>query len=188
MSKKICFVLIFILLVSTSLFAAEPYKGFSSEFNTGILFTVGGNKSYSNSEPYFNFVMGYSFSKSSSAGLSLGTSMVSNNAVKKKTGSFEVDKNNYDNFTILFTNLSYLHKIAISPELFVPVRLFGGGALAMPTPNNKGVFSPDFGLATGIGYDSYRKGLQIGMEAALTYILNLNAKAVTIYPSIKYVF
>lgn len=188
MFKKSVLVVIVICVFSTSLFAAEPYKGLAAEFNPGILFTIGGNKSNSNSEPYMNLLLGYSLGKSSMVGLSLASSMVSNNAVEKKTGDYEKDRLNYDNFTLMFMNLAYQYKIDVGPELYIPVKVFGGGAIASPTPNNKGSFLPDFGLATGIGFDSYRKGLQLGVEFAFSYILNINAKAAMIYPSIKYVF
>ncbi len=188
MFRKTVIFLLFTFVFSSFLYAAEPYKGLSSEINPGILFTIGGNKSNSNSEPFFNFILGYSFSKSSMAGLSLSASMVSNNAVEKKTGDIEKDRLNYDNFTLTFMNVAYQYKIGVGPELFVPVKVFGGGAIASPVPNNKGSFLPDFGLATGIGYDSYRKGLQLGVEFAFSYILNINAKAAMIYPTIKYVF
>lgn len=189
MIKRFLVVSIFVLIFSvTTVYAAEPYKGFSSEINPGVFFTIGGNKSVSNSEPYYNFVLGYSFSKSSSAGLSLGASMVSNNAPKKKSGDVEADKLNYDNYTLAFVNLSYLYKVDIGNDLFVPVKVFGGGAFASPSPNNSGSFLPDFGIATGFGFDSYRKGLNLGVEIAFSYILNINAKAAMIYPTIKYVF
>jgi hypothetical protein len=189
MNNKLLFVSILGLFILTSnLYAAEPYKGFSSEINPGIFFTIGGNKSISNSEPYYNFVLGYSFSKASMAGISLGASMVSNNAPKKKTGDLESDKINYDNFTLVFANISYLHKLDIANDLFIPIKVFGGGAIPSPSPNNSGSFLPDFGAATGIGYDSYRKGLNLGVEIAFSYILKINAKAAMIYPTIKYVF
>ncbi|MCX7944680.1 MAG: hypothetical protein N2746_09260 [Deltaproteobacteria bacterium] len=175
-------------LFTFNIYSAEPYTGLMSEVNPGLFFTIGGNRSYSNSEPYFNFILGYSFNKSSMAGLSFATSMVSNNAVEKKTGDLEKDKVNYDNFTLIFTNLAYQYKISAGTDIFIPIKLFGGGVLLSPVPNNKGSFLPDFGLATGIGYDSYRKGLRLGVEFAFSYILNINTKAVMIYPSIKYVF
>jgi len=186
MFRKMIFAFMLICVIYSSLFAAEPYQGLSGEINSGILFTIGGNKSNSNSEPYFNFLLGYSFSKSSMVGLSLATSMVSNNAPEKKT---EANYNiNYDNYTLLFSNLTYQYKIEVGKDLFIPVKVFGGGAFASPSPNNKGSFLPDFGMAAGIGYDSYRKGLQLGIEIAFSYILNINAKAAMVYPTIKYVF
>ncbi|MGC8928085.1 MAG: adventurous gliding motility protein CglE [Myxococcota bacterium] len=188
MFRKPVLIVIAIFIFSPSLFAAEPYKGFAMEFNPGLFFTIGGNKSNSNSEPYVNLLFGYSFGKSSMTGLSLSSSMVSNNAVEKKTGDYDKDRVNYDNFELLSINLAYQYKIGIGEELYIPLKVFGGGTIASPTPNNKGTFLPDFGVATGVGYDSYRKGLQLGLEFAFSYILNINAKAIMVYPSIKYVF
>ncbi len=189
MIKRFIIVFGLVFILSSIVNAAEPYKGLSSEINPGIFFTIGGNKSNSNSEPYYNFVLGYSLNKSNMIGLSLAASMVSNNAPKKKTGDINIDDKNYDNFTLAFTNLAYQYKIFTSgPEMFVPIKVFAGGAFVSPSPNDSGSFLPDFGIATGFGFDSYRKGLQLGVEFAFSYILKINAKAAMIYPSVKYVF
>lgn len=188
MFKRLMPIFATLFFIVMQLHAAEPYTGLSSEINPGIFFTIGGNKSNSNSEPYYNFILGYSLNKSSMIGLSLAASMVSNNAPKKKTGDISVDGKNYDNFTLAFTNLVYQYKIGAGEDMFVPVKVFAGGAFVSPSPNESGSFLPDFGLGTGFGFDSYRKGLQIGVEVAFSYILKIDAKSMMIYPSIKYVF
>ena len=159
-------------------------NGLYAEGFTGIFLTVGGNDSYSNAQPCVGMGFGYKMSSAMSLGLSLGFGANEANPISGETAP--------EDFDVLMGKLLFTYLVPLSDRHYMPLRVGGGMARINPgvIKEEDITMAPMGTFAIGYEYNTQLENMFIGVEVAGDVILPSGAQiiALSIYPSIKYVF
>ncbi|MBX5484060.1 MAG: adventurous gliding motility protein CglE [Myxococcaceae bacterium] len=175
-------------------------RGFFTETDIGVFFTLGGQSGYSNAQTYLQLGVGYDVTENIEFGAHFGIGANSQNcfAVTEpgdcvvRSGPKDVTAFP-DNFTFTFLDATaaYLFKLAdrfyISPRLVVGYTLLDPAPLqdANGDPVNSGL---NVGGALGVEYATYMDHFTIGADASARIVLGPNIVAIAIFPRVKYTF
>lgn len=169
--------------------ALQVRRGFFTETDIGVFFTVGGNNKYSNAETYLQLGIGYDLSERIELGayFGLGTS-AANCFAGIQNGACTLS----DSFTMAFFNLSVAYLVTLANRFYLTPRVTGGYSKFDPAPaysNNQAVTSaPNVGGGIGVEYATSMDHFSIGLDALARVALGPNITSFAIFPRIKYTF
>ncbi len=169
--------------------ALHVRRGFFTETDIGVFFTVGGNNKYSNAETYLQLGVGYDLSDRIELGayFGLGTS-AANCFAGIQNGACALT----DSFTMAFFNLSAAYLVSLAERFYLTPRVTAGYSKFDPPPafsNNKTVTSAaNVGAGIGVEYATQMDHFSIGLDALARVALGPNITSFAIFPRIKYTF
>ncbi len=172
----------------------EPIRtGFFTETAMGGFLTIGG-QNYSNTEAFLSIGAGYDVLENLSIG---GQFQLAPSA----QDCYNLQGNNYScgaasgntpggaaTFTISAIDLKVSYRIPVADRLFIPLRGFGGIVNLAPSPQPGVTWTGSVGFATGIEWATPFDHFNMGFEAAGRWVLQINAIAISFYPTVKYTF
>ncbi len=172
-------------------------RGFFTETDLGMFFTLGGDPGVSNAQVYLALGLGYDvlavddhflavmlgFSQGASAGSCFGASFDGENCFDSQGETLS------SNWTAQTVEASLLYGYQIVPRLMLTFRGLGGMAFIEPkafeaTDNPV----PLIGGGIGAEYATQFDHFSIGIDAAMKYFIGPNKPGVAIVPRVKYTF
>lgn len=175
----------------------DPIRtGFFAETELGGFLTIGG-QNYSNTEAFLGLGVGYDIIPNLSVGIQfqLAPSVQDCYAVDAHGASTCPPGGTAPaTFTLMSVQGKVSYRIPIADRLFIPLRGFAGVTLLSPNPqptsptDNGSQIEPCFGGATGIEWATPFDHFTLGAEVSGVFVLQINALALAIYPTVKYTF
>jgi len=180
--------------------ALKVRRGFFTETDVGVFFTLGGNDQYSNAQTYLQLGAGYDVSENIELGFHFG---IGSNAANcwagrnERNGDCGVDANMSklvsDNFTVTFLDVTAAYLFKLADRFYLSPKLAGGYTLLDPAPvvggDGLGITGgPNFGGGIGIEYATYMDHFSIGADVMYRMIAGPNIHTFSIYPRVKYTF
>ena len=170
--------------------ALRVRRGFFTETDIGVFFTVGGNNKYSNAQTYLQLGVGYDLSDRIELGayFGLGTSAANCFAGIQNNGACALT----DSFTMAFFNLSAAYLVSLADRFYLTPRVTAGYSRFDPPPafsNSRGVTSAaNVGGGIGVEYATQLEHFSVGLDALARVALGPNITSFAIFPRIKYTF
>jgi hypothetical protein len=170
--------------------ALQVRRGFFTETDIGVFFTVGGNNKYSNAQTYLQLGIGYDLTEHIELGayFGLGTSAANCFAGIQSGGACALT----DSFTMAFFNLSAAYLVTLAKRFYLTPRVTGGYIKFDPAPafsNNRVVTSaPNVGGGIGVEYATNMDHFSIGLDVLARVTLGPSITSLAVFPRIKYTF
>jgi hypothetical protein len=172
-------------------------RGFFTETNIGVFFTLGGKNGYSNAQTYLQLGLGYDVSENVEIAANFGLGSNAQNCF------FEPDLPGGpcadgtlpfpDNFTVTFldANAAYLFKLA--ERFYLAPKLAAGYTFLDPPPlpdSSGGQVSggPNFGGGLGVEYATNMDHFSIGADGLARWIIGPNIPTLAFFARVKYTF
>lgn len=166
-------------------------RGFFTETDVGVFFTLGGEDTYSNAQSYLQLGVGYDFSDKLSLGLSFATGASAANCFAGYLASGECAQ--ASNFTLSFFNATAAYMHPLRERLYLSPKLTAGYTRLDPRPKGDGdaqeaQMAPNFGAGVGLEYASLLDHFSVGADLMVRYVVGPNIPAVAVFPRVKYTF
>ncbi len=176
-------------------------RGFFTETDVGVFFTLGGKNQYSNGQTYLQLGVGYDLTENIELGAHFGIGANAQNCFLNpaerdapcSVGTGSARREYPDNFTVTFLNLSAAYLFKLADRFYLAPKLVGGYTLLGPAPLEDGSGNPissglNVGGGVGIEYATHMDHFSIGADAIVRYIVGPNIPTVAIFPRVKYTF
>jgi hypothetical protein len=167
-------------------------RGFFTETDVGGFLTLGGIDGYSNFQVYLQLGVGYDITENIEIGLHVGIGANAANCYSSRDAKGTCATT--DNFTVLFTDVSFAYLFRIAERLYIAPKVLLGWTLLDPAPAVRGDGSqitnaPNLGLAVGIEYATNMDHFTIGLDWVIgRFIIGPNIFSMQIIPRVKYTF
>lgn len=168
-------------------------RGFFVETNVGVFWTMGGENTYSNGQPYLQLGVGYDIGQRISVGahFALGSS-----AANCFAGYVPGTANQCilaDNFTVMFGDATVAYLVPLAERLYLTPKVAAGITRLDPSP--KDAVDPsgttnafNAGAGVGIEYATSMDHFSIGADLLVRYIVGPNIPTFALFPRVKYTF
>jgi hypothetical protein len=189
--------LVGLLLVSTAAAAATPpqgvslrvRRGFFTETDIGVFFTVGGNNKYSNAETYLQLGLGYDLTERIEVAAYFGLAASAANCfTAQQNGACALS----DNFTMTYFNGSVAYLVRLADRLYLTPKVTAGYSTFDPAPayskNGKVTSAPNAGGGVGIEYATQMDHFSVGAEIMVRMAIGPAIGSIALFPRIKYTF
>lgn len=170
----------------------EVRRGFFTETDVGVFFTLGGEDAYSNAQTYLQLGIGYDISERIELGLHFGLgSSAANCFAGPRTPRGECTRS--DNFTVSFIDLSAAYLFPLVSRLYLAPKIVGGWTLLDPEPlldsgGQPVTSAPNVGVGIGLEYATSMDHFTIGLDVLSRMIVGPNIPTFAIFPRVKYTF
>lgn len=181
--------------------ALKVRRGFFTETDIGVFFTLGGQNAYSNAQTYLQLGVGYDITENIELGAHFGIGSNAQNCfavTDPSAGSCSIRAGNVtkvfpDNFTLTYLDGSAAYLFRLADRFYIAPKLVGGYTLLDPAPlqNDQGTnVNSGFNVGGGIGieYATYMDHFTIGADATVRYVIGPNIPTIAIFPRVKYTF
>lgn len=175
-------------------------RGFFTETDIGVFFTLGGQNQYSNAQTYLQLGVGYDVSENIEIGAHFGIGSNAQNcfAVTEPGLPCEIREGTVrtpfpDNFTVTFLDVTAAYLFKLADRFYLAPKLAAGYTLLEPAPLASGDGTlvnsgPNAGLGLGVEYATYMDHFSIGADVMVRYIIGPNIPTIAIFPRVKYTF
>ena len=190
-----------LLALSSPALAAQPpegvplevRRGFYTETNVGVFWTMGGENTYSNGQPYLQLGVGYDIGSRISVGahFALGSS-----AANCFAGYVPGTANQCllaDNFTVMFGDATVAYLVPLAERLYLTPKVAAGITRLDPSP--KDAVDPsgttnafNAGAGVGIEYATSMDHFSVGADLLVRYVFGPNIPTFALFPRVKYTF
>lgn len=187
------------LLVPAVAFAETPpqgvpldvRRGFFTETDVGVFFTLGGDDAYSNAQTYVQLGVGYDITEQIELGVHFGLGASAANCFSGRNTREECTF--ADNFTVSFIDATAAYRFAVTPRFFVAPKLVGGYTTMDPAPIHDAAdipvtSAPNAGIGLGVEYATSMDHFTIGADVLTRMLLGPNILTIAIFPRVKYTF
>lgn len=181
--------------------ALKVRRGFFTETDVGVFFTLGGKNQYSNAQTYLQLGVGYDVTENIELGVHFGIGSNSQNCFVDpgdreglcQIGSGTSRQEFPDNFTLTFLDVSAAYLFKLADRLYLSPKLAGGYTLLDPAPvaddaGNAIRSGPNAGVGLGIEYATYLDHFTVGADIMARYVIGPNIPTFAIFPRVKYTF
>jgi hypothetical protein len=178
----------------------EPIRtGFFAETALGGFLTIGG-QNYSNTAAFLSLGAGYDILDNLSAGIqfqlapsvqdcyNLQSGAAGGAAAYNCGGTTGTGFSGASTFTLSSIDAKVSYRIPVADRIFIPIRAFGGVTNLAPSPQQGVSWVGSVGGATGIEWATPFDHFNLGAEVAVRFVLQINAIALSFYPTVKYTF
>lgn len=175
-------------------------RGFFTETDIGVFFTLGGQNAYSNAQTYLQLGVGYDVSENIELGFHFGIGSNAQNcvAVLEPGVACEIREGTVrtaypDNFTMMFLDLSAAYLFKVVERFYIAPKIAAGYTLLDPAPKAGAdgtpiTSGPNFGGGVGVEYATNMDHFSIGADALVRYVMGADVISVAIFPRVKYTF
>ncbi|XXF81011.1 adventurous gliding motility protein CglE [Myxococcaceae bacterium GXIMD 01537] len=170
----------------------KPRRGFFTETDIGVFFTLGGENAYSNAQTYLQLGVGYDLTEKISLGAHFGIGSSAANCFAGYLPGSDVCSLS-DNFTVSFFDVTAAYHFRISERLFFTPKLAAGFTRLDPAPVGDGdpgraMSAPNAGAGVGLEYATSMDHFSVGADLMARYVLGPNITTFAIFPRVKYTF
>lgn len=165
-------------------------RGFFTETDVGVFFTVGGNDRYSNAETYLQLGLGYDVTPNIEIGVHFGVGTSAANCFSGRTAQ---GCPLAQDFTVGFVNATIAYLARLAERFYLAPKLTGGYTRLDPAPALNGAgkpitSAPNFGAGLGIEYATSLDHFTIGADVLGRWIVGPNVFGLALIPRVKYTF
>jgi hypothetical protein len=171
--------------------ALKVRRGFFTETNIGVFFTLGGDNNYSNAQTYLQLGVGYDLSENVELGAHFGLGSNSQNCfagLVTPGGPCSAP----DNFTVTFFDLTAAYLFRLAERFYLAPKLAGGYTVLDPSPelDAQGDVSSGANVGGGLGleYATNMDHFSIGADALGRLVAGPNIMTVAVFGRVKYTF
>lgn len=172
----------------------QPRRGFFTETDIGVFFTLGGENAYSNAQTYLQLGVGYDLTEKLSLGAHFGLGSSAQNCFAGYLPGTETCALS-DNFTMTFLNLTAAYHVKLMDRLYLTPKAVAGYTRMDPAPVDPGsgdpgrsLSAPNAGLGVGLEYATGMDHFSVGADLVGRYVIGPNIAAFSIFPKVKYTF
>ncbi len=172
----------------------QPRRGFFTETDIGVFFTVGGENVYSNAQTYLQLGVGYDLTEKLSLGAHFGLGSSAQNCFAGYLPGTETCALS-DNFTMAFLNVTAAYHVRVLERLYLTPKVVAGYTRLDPAPVNPGegdparaISAPNAGLGFGVEYATGMDHFSVGADLLARYIIGPDITSFAIFPKVKYTF
>ncbi|NTX67386.1 adventurous gliding motility protein CglE [Myxococcus sp. CA051A] len=172
----------------------QPRRGFYTDTNIGVFFTVGGENAYSNAQTYLQLGVGYDLTERISLGAHFGMGSSAQNCFAGYLPGTETCALS-DNFTMQFLDVSAAYHVRLMDRLYLTPKLVAGYTRMDPAPvdpdeGNPGraISSPNAGVGVGLEYATGMDHFSVGADLLARYVIGPNITSFAFFPKVKYTF
>ena len=176
--------------------ALKVRRGFFTETNIGVFFTLGGNNGYSNAQTYLQLGLGLDVSENVEVGAHFGIGSNAQNCFVSSVPSGGLCQQGIqdfpDNFTVTFFDATAAYLFRLAERFYIAPKLAGGYTVLdpPPVPDEGGLVSggPNVGGGVGLEYATNMDHFSIGADGLGRFIVGPNMTTVAAYFRVKYTF
>jgi hypothetical protein len=171
-------------------------RGFFTETDVGVFFTLGGKNQYSNGQTYLQLGIGYDLTEHIEIGGHFGIGANAQNCFVNpqergvpceiREGGQRVDFP--DNFTVTFFDLTAAYLFRLADRFYLAPKLAAGYTLLNPAPLPGVTSGVNLGGGIGVEYATHMDHFSIGADALVRFITGPNITTIAIFPRVKYTF
>ncbi len=170
----------------------KPRRGFFTETDIGVFFTLGGENSYSNAQTYLQLGVGYDLSEKFSLGAHFGLGSSAANCFAGYLPNSDICSLS-DNFTVSFFDVTAAYHVRLSERFYLTPKLAAGWTRLDPAPVGTGepgqaLNAPNAGAGIGIEYATSMDHFSVGADLLARYIIGPNIPTFAVFPRVKYTF
>lgn len=170
----------------------KPRRGFFTETDIGVFFTLGGENAYSNAQTYLQLGVGYDVTETLSLGAHFGLGSSAANCFAGYLADSEVCALS-DNFTVAFFDVTAAYNVKLSERFYLTPKLAAGWTRLDPAPTGEGdpgraLNAPNAGAGIGLEYHTSMDHFSVGADLLARYIIGPNIPTFAIFPRVKYTF
>jgi hypothetical protein len=171
----------------------EVRRGFFVETNVGAFWTMGGENTYSNAQPYLQLGVGYDLGERLSLGAHFGLGSSAANCF----AGYVPGSNNQcllaDNFSVMFGDATVAYLVPLAERLYLTPKIAAGITRLDPSPKDPLKASSktnafNAGAGVGIEYATSMDHFSIGADLLVRYIVGPNIPTFALFPRVKYTF
>lgn len=189
------------LALSPSAFAAtppegvefKPRRGFFTETDVGVFFTLGGENAYSNAQSYLQLGVGYDLTEKISLGVHFGLGASAANCFAGYLPDSDICALS-DNFTVAFGDVTAAYHVRLSDRFFLTPKVAAGYTRLDPAPVDGGadptrsIHAPNAGVGIGVEYATMMDHFSVGADFLARYVVGPNIPTFALFPRVKYTF
>ncbi len=174
--------------------ALKVRRGFFTETDIGVFFTLGGDNQYSNAQTYLQLGLGYDISENIALGFHFGIGANAQNCWSGPVKASQPDTCLLgSNFTMTFLDVTAAYLFPVMERFYIAPKLAAGYTLLDPAPvqgaDGTGITGgANVGGGIGIEYATHMDHFTIGADALVRFVVGPNIPAVSIFPRVKYTF
>jgi hypothetical protein len=177
-----------------------PRRGTFAEATLGVFTAMGGNRTFSNAQPYLGMTFGRDLGDVASVFASVGYSASNNSCFQR---SAQGDCLASDSFGATFLELGGSYGVAVAPRLLLTGKAVLGVSLFSPGPftNDVGavpdrLVAPHAGAGVGLEYQTHLSHFAVGLDTMVRYSFvsrpagegKGGIASLAILPRVRYVF
>ena len=205
--RKVVFALTLVLLPGLAAAATpsegvalEVRRGFFTETDVGVFFSLGGQNQYSNAQTYLQLGVGYDVTENIALGAHFGIGANAQNCFANLEGGNPLPRCEVrnavtnemdpypDSFTVTFFNLTAAYLFEVTDRFYIAPKLTGGYTLMGPAPMPDVTSGVNFGGGVGVEYATHMDHFTIGADVLFRMIAGPNIPTMSIFPRVKYTF
>lgn len=193
--------LIAALMLSTSALAGtppegvefKPRRGFFTETDIGMFFTLGGENLYSNAQSYLQLGVGYDLTETLSLGLHFGLGSSAANCFAGYLPDTDICALS-DNFTVAFGDMTAAYHVRMTDRLYLTPKVAAGYTRLDPAPvdasgdPNRTLHALNAGAGIGLEYGTMMDHFSVGADFLARYVFGPNIPTFALFPRVKYTF
>ncbi len=197
---KKCLLVTALLMSTTALGAAppegvefKPRRGFFTETDVGVFFTLGGENAYSNAQSYLQLGVGYDLTEELSLGMHFGLGTSAANCFAGYLPETDVCALS-DNFTLAFGDVTAAYHVRLADRLYLTPKVAAGYTRLDPAPvevtgePGRPIHAPNAGVGIGIEYATMMEHFSVGADFLARYVIGPNIPTFALFPRVKYTF
>ncbi len=197
--KKSLLTAVFAMLPTAALAATPPEgvplevrRGFFTEADMGVFFTLGGENLYSNAQTYLQLGVGYDLTDVLSFGVHFGLGASAANCFAGYLPGSNVCSMS-DNFTVAFADVTAAYMVPLAERFYLTPKVAAGLSRLDPAPVGSGdpslaATAPNAGLGIGIEYATPMDHFSVGADVMARYLIGPNIPTFAVFPRVKYTF
>ncbi|MGA9521361.1 MAG: adventurous gliding motility protein CglE [Myxococcaceae bacterium] len=167
--------------------ALEVRRGFFTETDVGVFFTLGGDNQYSNAQTYLQLGVGYDLTENIALGVHFGIGANAQNCWSGP-GPRGDDCLMGSNFTMAFLDVTAAYLFPVVDRFYIAPKIAAGYTLLDPEPVAGFTGGANIGGGIGFEYATHMDHFTIGADALVRYVVGPNIPAISIFPRVKYTF
>ncbi|WNG22092.1 adventurous gliding motility protein CglE [Cystobacter fuscus] len=170
----------------------EVRRGFFTEADIGVFFTVGGLNRYSNAQTYLQLGVGYDLSDRVSLGLHFGLGASAANCFASYLPGTNVCARS-DNFSVVFADVTAGYLVPLATRFYLVPKLAAGLSRLDLAPTGTGDPAapqtvPNAGVGIGVEYATPLDHFSVGADVMARYLIGPNIPTFAVFPRVKYTF
>lgn len=171
----------------------KPRRGFFTETDIGMFFTLGGQNVYSNAQSYLQLGVGYDLTESISLGLHFGLGSSAANCFAGYLPNTDTCALS-DNFTVAFGDMTAAYHVHMVDRLYLTPKVAAGYTRLDPAPVDMGgdpgrsINAINAGVGIGLEYGTMMDHFSVGADFLARYVIGPNIPTFALFPRVKYTF
>lgn len=171
----------------------KPRRGFFTETDIGMFFTLGGENTYSNAQSYLQLGVGYDLTETLSLGLHFGLGSSAANCFAGYLPDSDICALS-DNFTVAFGDMTAAYHVRMTDRFYLTPKVAAGYTRLDPAPvdmsgdPNRTLHALNAGVGIGIEYGTMMDHFSVGADFLARYVFGPNIPTFALFPRVKYTF